>query len=112
MANESAVLVYATAPDEATALRICGHLLERRLIACANILPGMISVYRWQGEMEEAREVAIIIKTTRGQVDAAITAFAGEHPYETPAVVVIETSGGLPAFLRWLADETAGPTTS
>jgi periplasmic divalent cation tolerance protein len=102
------VLIYATVPDEATAETIATTLLEARLIACANIWPGMTALYRWQERIARDREVVMILKTCSNLADAAIQAARAKHPYDTPAFVVLPTSGGHAPFLDWVRTETAG----
>jgi len=102
-----AFLIYATFPDVETAERICSHLVERRLIACANILPGMRSVFRWEGKVAFEGEVAALLKTVVERSQAAIEEGVRLHPYDTPAFVVLDVRGGHGPFLNWLKDETA-----
>lgn len=99
-------LYYGTTPDEATARSIAAALIEARLAACVNLLPGMQSIYRWQGRVEQASEVAMVIKSTRDHGPALIARFAALHPYECPALLELPVTGGAPAFLAWIADET------
>jgi periplasmic divalent cation tolerance protein len=100
------VLIYATAPDQSTAEKIAGALLDQRLIACANILPGMMSLYRWDGRIAQDREVVLILKTRAALAERAIDAGRAVHPYAVPAFVVLPASGGHPAFLDWVRTET------
>lgn len=97
--------VYVTCPDEATARRLARELLERRLVACANLLP-ITSVYRWNGAIEEAAEVAMFLKTRRERVAEVVKAVADLHPYEVPCAVAFELGPGHPAYYRWVEDET------
>jgi periplasmic divalent cation tolerance protein len=100
--------VFVTAPDEATAERIARELLARRLIACANILPGR-SLYRWEGRIEEAAEVAMLLKTRRSLVPAVVQAVEELHPYEVPCAVAFPLSEGSAAYLAWIDAETRPP---
>jgi len=97
---------YGTAPDTATAEAIAAALINERLAACVNLLPGMQSFYRWQGRVEQASEVAMIIKTVQDHRAALIARFIALHPYDCPALVEIPVTSGAPAFLAWIADET------
>ena len=99
-------LLYATAPDAATAAEIARALLDERVCACVNILGEIRSLYRWRGAIEDATEVAFIIKTTRASASDARKIIAARHPYDTPAIVDISVDGGAPDFLRWIAKET------
>lgn len=105
---ERAVFVYSTVPDLATAESIGQTLVERRLAACANIIPGMISLYRWQGAVERANELVLIVKTRASLADAASGVIRALHPYETPAVAVIALESVDSGYLAWLFDAT-GP---
>ncbi len=106
--DDEFAFVYATFPDLACAERIAGELIARQLAACVNILPGMVSLYRWQGEIERGEEVVAIFKTRSGCVDGLIAEGVLRHPYETPAFVVIAVKGGARGYLDWLAAETVG----
>jgi periplasmic divalent cation tolerance protein len=83
-------------------------VVQERLAACANIMGPVRSIYRWQGKVETAREVAVIFKTRRAQFDRLAARVKELHTYECPCVVALPIVGGLPAYLDWLAAETAG----
>lgn len=100
-------LVYTTFPDLPAAEAAAGDLLAARLVACANILPGMVSIYRWDGRVERAEEVVMVLKTTAAQAGAVVEAVRMRHPYDVPAILVLPVEGGLPAFLSWIAAEAA-----
>lgn len=104
------VLLYTTSPDIETAQRIARALVESRLAACANILPGMQAIYRWRGAIETDSEVVAIFKTTAALAPAARNLILQQHPYETPCVVClpIDEAGSSPAYLAWIEAET-GP---
>ena len=102
----SALLCFCTCPDPATAERIAGTLVAERLAACVNLLPGLRSVYRWQGKVERADEVLLLIKTQPDRYQPLQDRVQELHPYELPELVAVETGFGLPAYLRWIADET------
>jgi periplasmic divalent cation tolerance protein len=102
----SAVLLYITCPDAATATAIGRSLVAERLVACVNLLPGMHSIYRWQGAIEEADEVVLLAKT-RTELTGPVTAHVrGQHPYQEPCIVALPITGGSPSFLAWIAAET------
>lgn len=103
----SAQLVYVTAPSLAEAESLARLAVEGHLAACANILPGMRSLYWWQGKLEQADEVVLILKTTEALVPALTKALTEAHSYDCPCVVALPITGGNPDFLRWIADETA-----
>lgn len=107
MENSKTVLVYTTFPSAGEAAAAGRCLVERRLAACVNIIPGMKSVYRWQGAIEEADEVVMLVKT-RDTLAAAVTAAVKSiHVYDNPAILVVPVTGGSTDFLGWIVSETA-----
>lgn len=98
------VSVYALFADDAEAGRIARAVIEERLAACANILGPCHSIYRWEGEIEEAREVAVVFKTPAGQAEALIARIAALHSYAVPAIVVWPVANALPAYADWVAE--------
>lgn len=108
MRDSDLTLIYATCPDIGVAEAIGASLVRQQLVACVNILPGMISIYRWKGGIEQDSEVSMIAKTRADLVEAVTAAIVAEHPYETPAVVAVPVSGGSGPFLDWIRTETAG----
>lgn len=99
-------LVITNLPDQDSAQRLAESLVEARLAACVNILAPCTSVYRWQGEVETAREIPLLIKTPAshyGKVEALIRR---HHPYELPEIIAVPISAGLPAYLAWITSET------
>lgn len=104
----TALLCLSTCPDTETAAKIARLLVEERLAACVNRLPGVLSTYRWQGEIHENAEVLLLIKTTRERFDALRDRLVELHPYEVPELVALEIAEGTPGYLDWLARETAG----
>lgn len=97
------VLVLVTAPDLKTARQLARAALEAKLIACANLLPGIESHYWWQGRIERGREVLLMLKTTRARVRALKALVLTLHPYETPEFLVMPIVGGSRTYLDWLA---------
>ena len=102
----SVFLILSTAPDADTAQRLARTLVEERLAACVNLLPGVVSTYRWQGQVEQATEVHLLAKTSGDRKQALIARLAELHPYELPEILAVETAAGLPAYLDWVAAET------
>ncbi len=99
-------LIYTTfgTLDEAHAV---GHgIVEAGLAACVNILPGMTSIYRWQGNVETGAEILAIFKTRAALADAVVAEIKKRHSYTTPAVIVLPVAGGNPDFLAWIEAET------
>jgi periplasmic divalent cation tolerance protein len=106
MNQERAVFVYTTYPSLVEAERIGKAVLEKRLAACVNILPGMISHYWWQGAIERGEEVVMIIKTRASLAEDVRAAVKALHPYTVPAILVLPIEGGEGAYLDWLMRET------
>nr|WP_321980103.1 divalent-cation tolerance protein CutA [uncultured Cohaesibacter sp.] len=104
--SDEVLLLYGTCPDVETARRIARSMLEESSVACVNILSGMVSLYQWQGQMEEANEVAFIAKSTRGAWEKAAKTFQSQHPYDEPALVALPACDGLPGFMDWVRHET------
>jgi periplasmic divalent cation tolerance protein len=102
------VTVYATFPSEAEARRIALTLIEERLAACANILGACHSIYRWQGAIEEAEEVAALFKTRADLAHPLIARLAEMHSYDVPAAVVWPIERALDAYAGWVVAESAG----
>lgn len=101
-----ALLVLTNLPDAASARILADHLVTARLAACVNILAPCRSVYRWQGAIEDAEEVPLLIKTTTARYAELEAAIRAGHPYELPEIVAVPLSRGLPAYLAWVATET------
>lgn len=99
-------LIYSTCPDVETALAIGRRIVEEGVAACVNVLPGMISIYRWKGEIEDAREAVLIVKTTRACAAAAEEALARHHPYDEPAILRLTVEGGAPSYLTWIMENS------
>lgn len=100
-------LAYMTAGSVEEAKTIGRALVAERLAACVNVIPGMVSVYRWEGALAEAEESVLIAKTRVEKFDALAKRVAEIHSYDTPCAIRLDTAGGLPPFLQWIADETA-----
>jgi periplasmic divalent cation tolerance protein len=104
---ERAVFVYTTWPTTVEAEEAGRALVERRLAACVNILPGMISHYRWEGKVERAEEVVMLVKTRASLADAVSDAVKELHSYDVPAIVVMPLESVEKSYLGWLLGETA-----
>lgn len=105
--SEQRLIVLCTAPDQSAAEHIAGALVDERLAACVNILPGVTSIYSWQGKREADREVVLIIKTREGVYQSLEQRIVALHPYELPEVVAVPLVGGLAGYLGWI-DEMTG----
>lgn len=100
------LLVLTNCPDEETANSIALAVVEAKVAACVNILPCVQSIYRWQGVVESATEIPLFIKSTATNYPALEKLIAGLHPYETPEIIALPITQGLPAYLNWVAAET------
>lgn len=100
------LLVLTTLPDQATAETLARELVEARLAACVNVLAPCRSVYRWQGAIEAAAEVPLLIKTSDDCYAALEAAIRNRHPYQLPEVIALPVVAGLPEYLAWVASET------
>jgi periplasmic divalent cation tolerance protein len=105
---ERAVFVYTTFPSVVEAEKAGNALVGARLAACVNILPGMISVYRWQGAVERAEEVVMIVKTRASLAEGVRASVRATHPYDTPAIVVLPVESVDERYFAWILAET-GP---
>jgi periplasmic divalent cation tolerance protein len=103
------LLVLTNCPDEESANAIALALVEERLAACVNILPRVQSVYRWQGAVESATEIPLLIKSTATNYPALEAAIRNRHPYQVPEIIALPVERGLPAYLDWIASETTQP---
>lgn len=100
------LLVITNCPDEETANAIALALVEAKLAACVNILPRVQSVFRWQGVVESATEIPLLIKATSANYPALEAKIRQLHPYEVPEIIALPVTHGLPAYLNWVAAET------
>jgi periplasmic divalent cation tolerance protein len=98
------LVCFCTCPDTDSARRIADALVGERLAACVSVLPGVRSVYRWKGAIECNDEVLLLVKTVAAQLDALSARITTLHPHELPEVIAVEASGGLGAYLDWVAE--------
>ncbi len=103
--NPAVVLV--TAPDLKIARTLGRQALKARLVACANLVPGIESHYWWQGKLEHGREVLLLMKTTRQRLKALEQLILRAHPYDTPEFLVLDVKGGHWRYLEWIRKSTA-----
>lgn len=100
------MLVITHLPDEKSARAMAEALVNERLAACVNIYPPCRSIYRWQGAVEEAQEIPLVIKTTADRYPDVEKAIRARHPYELPDILAVPVAVGLPEYLAWVAAET------
>ncbi len=103
------LLCLCACPDSGTAQAIARALVEESLAACVSALPGATSIYRWEGRIEQAEEVLLLIKTRAERLPALIARVRALHPYAVPELIAFEAVGGLPDYLHWVADTTRAP---
>lgn len=106
--NANCLLVLCTCPDDVTAVEIANALVAERLAACVNRLPGVESLFHWQGEVDRATEELLLIKTTAQAYPALEARLAALHPYELPEIIAVPLAKGAAAYLKWIEDST-GP---
>ena len=106
MTTAGTLLVLTNLPDATSAQTLATHLIEQRLAACVNILSPCRSIYRWQGKIEDAAEVPLLIKTTTARYAALETAIRTHHAYDLPEIIAIPIERGLSGYLAWVVSET------
>ena len=100
-------VVYVTAPTADVAASLARSLVEDRLAACVNVVPGVSSTYRWNGAVQTDAEALMILKTRRDRLPALTAAVRARHPYDEPEVVAVPAVGGSPSYLAWVLSEAA-----
>ena len=106
-AESELIVVLCTVPDEDTAQRLARGLVEARLAACVNAIPGVKSYYRWKGKTEVDSEIQLLIKTQRARFDELEAWIRANHPYEVPEIVALAADRVSESYLRWALEETS-----
>ena len=101
------LLAFSTFPDVETARRIARDLVTENFAACANIIPSIESIYRWQGKMEQGNETLVLFKTTAARFAAFQDKLKSLHPYDVPEIIACPVDRALPEYLRWVIDSCA-----
>jgi periplasmic divalent cation tolerance protein len=101
------LVVLTTVASAEEAVKLVRALLDRRLIACGNVLPGVRSLYRWEGKVADEQEVIVILKTKTARLEAIELAFSELHPYKVPELLALPVAAGLHRYLEWIDDETS-----
>ena len=96
------LIVFTTFANAEDAARVVRVLVEERLIACGNLLPGARSLYRWEGKIQDQPEVVVLMKTRKQDWTALISRLHELHPYQTPECVAVRIAAGAPAYMAWL----------
>lgn len=104
--DDSARVFLSTAPSDDVAAGVARALVERRLVACVNLVPRVRSIYRWQGAIHDDAEVLMVMKSTAARATELAQALRELHPYDCPELVELRVDGGLEAYLAWIGDET------
>ena len=100
------VLVITHLPDAHSAQKLAQQIIEAYAAACVNQLAPCISTYRWQGKIETASEIPLLIKTTRAAYPRLEKLIRAAHPYELPEIIAVSVTAGLPAYLDWISNQT------
>jgi len=98
-----------TCPNPETARSIARQLLEKRLVACVNVVPHVTSLYWWEGKIQEDSEVLLVAKTAAERIEELKSVLPTLHPYQVPELVVLAVEDGLPAYLNWILESTGFP---
>jgi periplasmic divalent cation tolerance protein len=106
-AEHQLVVILCTVPDEAAAEKLARGLVEERLAACVNTIPGVKSFYRWQGKLEAGTEIQLLIKTHNERFDEVAAWISANHPYDVPEIVAIPAERVNEAYLAWAVDQTS-----
>ena len=106
MSNNEPLVCLSTASNEEEAAKIGRALVEESLAACVNLVPRVRSIYRWEGKIEDASEVLLVIKTIRGRIPALTTRLKALHSYTVPELIALEVAGGNPDYLSWVLQST------
>ncbi len=107
--NKEILVLLSTCPDVATAERIARELVATSLVACVNVVPGLRSIYRWNGAVQSDEEVLMILKTTTERLPAVRERLVALHPYALPEIVALSVADGHHSYLQWVADSTRTP---
>ena len=96
------LIIFCTCPEKDTAEKIARLLVEGNIAVCVNILPGITSLYKWEGKIESAQEHLLLIKTHKDHYPAIETALRNHHPYDLPEIIAVPIEHGLPEYLHWI----------
>ncbi len=107
--DSDSLVILLTAPNVESARQMARTLVEKRLAACVNLLPGVTSIYRWQGQVQEESEVLLIAKTHRLRLEALQAEIKAIHPYQVPELLALPVVAGLEAYLNWISECVSPP---
>jgi periplasmic divalent cation tolerance protein len=109
MKDKEFLVILCSCPDHETARRIAHDLVSGSLVACVNVVPGLRSIYRWNGSVQDDAEVMMILKTTGDRLEAARARLVELHPYDVPEFIALAASDGHDPYLQWVVDSTRIP---
>ena len=98
----SAIVIYSTCPDIESAERISRHIVEQRMAACVNLIPGITSIYTWDGNSQRDPEVLLVMKSTKDRFDDIQNLRRDEHPYDLPELIAVAITESSPDYLEWI----------
>jgi periplasmic divalent cation tolerance protein len=104
--TEEYIIVFCTVPDQAAADAITEKVIAEKLTPCVNIIPGLVSVYRWKGKINRDSELLLVMKTKRELFEKLSSAIKEIHPYEVPEIIAVPLSAGFPPYLSWIDENT------
>lgn len=102
--QENHIVILCTVPDRESGARIGRTLVEERYAACVNLVPGLTSIYQWQGAVQEEPECLLVIKTTAARFEALAERLRSLHPYAVPEIIALPITAGHPAYLNWITE--------
>ncbi|MBI3015970.1 MAG: divalent-cation tolerance protein CutA [Candidatus Tectomicrobia bacterium] len=103
------VLIFSTVGSREEGERIATALIERKEAACVNLVPGLTSIYSWEGKLCRQEEVLLLVKTLRRRIPDVIEIVRRLHSYQVPEIIAVSVTDGLPEYLKWVVDEAGGP---
>jgi periplasmic divalent cation tolerance protein len=107
MNQDDCIVVLVTVPDHNIARKVSEAVLTARLAACVNVLPGIQSMYWWEGKIADEQEVLLLMKTTEARFESLSQTIRSAHPYEVPEIVAVPVVRGLPQYIEWIRRETS-----
>jgi len=107
MRQTEVIITFVTAPDKLTANNLASELVEERLAACVNVIPGVTSHYRWEGKVCTDSELLLIIKTEKSKFSAVKDFILSKHPYDLPEIIAVDITDGFSGYLNWVIGETS-----
>jgi periplasmic divalent cation tolerance protein len=105
-AHSNAVVILSTFPSSTAARKAVREIVNKRFSACGNVIPGLTSLYWWEGEVQEEQESLALFKTSSDRADELVQHLLSIHPYECPEAIVLPITGGNPKYLAWMREET------